>query len=195
MPTAQATAARKRYGLVIRRLRDEDGKLVTYLPTVQLAELIGRTPKTINGWARVGLVRSPGLLASHRHCSVADATRVRRMTQAERRELGILVTPEVERLKSRRLFERKQRDTLPRASHRLEHYDDYDLAFIISCVEEGRAFDTIAKALGRSYSGICNVVGHLRQAGDLPPAHEGEELDWYSQVLLLLTPDEVESLR
>ncbi len=188
--TTAATAARQRQGLVIRRIPDEDGKLVTYMPSVELARLLGVVSQTINTWAAAGVVRSPGKLASHRHCSVLDATRLRRMSRKERLEAGMLVTPKDELDASKAAFDAAQERTLPKAKQLREHWDDYDLVYVITCVGHDVPFENIAKALGRSYSGICNIVGQLRQAGDLPPARPDQEQDWYTRALMLLTPEE-----
>jgi len=187
--------ARRKHGMVIRRIPDpETGELITYLPSVQLAQLFGVNRDTVNRWAAHGIVRSPGVLASHRHCSVADAYRYCSLTMSQRRdEYRHRYTTEAERRAMIEFEQKAQAATLPRARHRGERYDEYDLTFIVTMVEEGHTAEIIAKALGRTYHGVCGAIERLRREGELPPVPKTD--DWREDALELLTAEERAKLR
>lgn len=182
-------AARTARSLLIRRLPDEDGKLVTYLPASEIVRLLGMGATTLNRWMTTGAVRTTNALAGARSVAVADCARIRRMTAAQKMASGLELTP-AEILKNQRDWHaNKQLATLPAANHQGEEWDSYDLCLVITMVENGKTYESIAKALGRSYAAVADCIARLRVSGDLPAAEEDGE--WWTRTRALLTDDEV----
>ena len=177
---------------LIRRFRDKDGVVTTYLPNGELCSLVGIGSSTLACWTTQGLVRYTSRLNGSRNYAIVDAARLKLMTAEEASALGVYKTP-ANRLAAQALWYRQtQDDTIKRADYTGEVWDDYDLTFLIEEVEEGRPIEIIAKALGRTYAATSDRITHLRLTGDLPAIEHDEE--WLARTRLLLTAEEAATL-
>lgn len=185
-------ARAKGYTPLIRRLRDSEGKLVTYLPSRELQEVVGICSSTISVWVEQGLLRCTGKLNGGRNYAVADAARLKMMTVAEARRLGIRKVAEhrvaAQREHARRLYE----PSLQKASYHREEWDEYDRQFVIDMVAARQPVALMASALGRTTYAVENCITRLRKEGEIPPVPHDDT--WQLRTLALLTDEELESL-
>ena len=177
---------------LIRRFRDKDGTVTTYLPNGDLCALVGIGNSTLSNWAAQGLVRCTGKLNGSRNYAVVDAARLKLMSKVEAEALGVHKTPADKLAYQRAWYAVAQAETVKRAAFTGEVWDDYDIQFLVSGIEAGRSIEILAKALGRTYAATADRVFALRCAGDLPRDPKDEE--WLRRTQLLLTAEEVESL-
>ena len=173
---------------LIRRFKGADGSLTTFLPTPELAELVGVAGSTVTRWAFAGCVRS-SLLRGKRYTAVVDAAKLRLTKPGE---CGEVRTPPSYLKASKDWFEQAQRSTIPTASKSGEEWDSYELCYIIDSVEDGATVEDIATKLNRTWSAVENIVQRLRQDGDLPARQKDD--GWLDRTLLLLTAEEVAEL-
>lgn len=188
-----ATKTRKARSPLTRRIPDEDGKLVTYMTPGELMQTVQIASATLSRWCRTGAVRYTDRVAGCRNVSVADAARLKRMTLAESRAAGIRRVPDAELRGQRAWFSKEQYETLKKATHHRERWDDYDVQFVLTAFLDGKPLEEIALTLGRSYAGVCYVIDGLRESGDIPEMPDGGG-DWWERTRLLLLPDELRAV-
>lgn len=172
---------------MIIRLRDENGVEVTYESGGALGRLLGTSQ--LSNWANAGAVRSMVRRGVYFY-AVLDAAMLKAMTRQESLALGIMRTPEQYRRYSREYAEVATRTSMPSADHHHQEWDDYDLCFVIDAYNAGAKVAEMAKALGRSYRAITNIVDRLRADGDLPETGRGEKPGWQWSVLSMMTAEE-----
>ena len=178
---------------LIRRFRERDGTVTTYLQNGELCRTVGIVSSTLSNWTKQGLVRCTTRLGGSRNYAVVDAARLKLMTSEEAESLGVRKTPDDQLVYQRGWYRETQEDTLKRAEYTREAWNDYDVEFLVRAVEESRPLEIIAKALGRTYAAIGDRIEMLRKAGDLPPVEHDE--GWLERTMLLLTQEEVHSLQ
>lgn len=179
---------------LIRRIPDDTGALVTYLPLMEVAEVVSVSKSTVSAWGQSGAVRITTLLKGARNYAVVDAVKLRAMTPAQSLELGIRRRTDAAIAKSRKYLEGEQSLTRPLADQHAEIWDGKDDEFLIA--HAGKcSFEEIAVALGRTYKAVHSRLNVLKHAGDIEfTAHVPAE-SWLDDAMLLLTPRERESLR
>lgn len=182
-----------RSSIVIRRIPDDDGVLVTYLPASELHRLLGCSDSTISRWMRMGCIRTTNLLAGRRNASVADAARLQRMTPKESLALGIRRIPLSELEQQEGWTNKAQHETRKRATHHYEEWDDYDVQYLLTAVQEGVPFEKVAKTLGRTYQAVVGRVDVLKREGELERTRQRDE-SWWERTRAYLTPEEREAI-
>lgn len=172
---------------MVIRIRDESGTEVTYEAGGPLGRMLGT--KQLSNWANAGAVRSMVRRGVYFY-AVLDAAMLRAMSARESLALGLRRTPE-RYLRGQRVWDQETcRKTASTADHKHEEWDDYDLSFVIDAYNAGAKVSEVARALGRTYHGITNMIEKLRREGDLPPTGRGEPPGWQWSVLGMMTSDE-----
>lgn len=178
---------------LIRRMRDSEGNLVTYLCLHQACQVAGLSETTILRWTEQGLVRCTGRLQGGRNYAVVDIARLKLMSRNESLALGIRRTPERHIRQQHAWSDAAYQRTRPRAVYHGEEWDSYDMQFLIDSMAAGTKVTLIALALGRTYSAVENRITHLRSQGEIPAQRE-EDPDWRQRTLSILTTDEIATL-
>lgn len=178
-----------RRNLLIRRLPDADGNLVTYLPGCEIERLVGVSSHTVSRWAKCGILRTTNAIQGARNYALVDAVKIRVTPVKESLALGIVRTPADELRATKEWFDNEQEVTTPKARNLRQPWDEYDIQLVASAFAADVPCETIALTLGRTYSAVLNMIDRIKTEGDLPRAQRLDAM-WFDRSLLLLTPDE-----
>lgn len=146
-------------------------------------------------WYLSGVIRTVPAIRQHgKGYALVDIVRVKLMTPAQRREAGIILTPDAYRKCNVEWHENQQSLTRGGSAH-YEQWDEYDNEFLLEELERGTTVTVIARALGRTYHAVENQIYRLRnEMGELPPVERKQDEGWQERALELLTPEEAASL-
>lgn len=176
--------------VIVRRVRDESGVWVTYLPVAEVCRAVDVCPNTVSRWALMGAVRCLPKLRGRTAVSVLDTAVLRLTPVSESLAQGIRRMPVDSLAKSKVIKDATQLATQPALAGG-EIWDDYDIVRLLDLFEAGHTCRDIAMRLERTYLAVLARVSLLRQEGDLPPTRD---LTWLSKVQPLLTGGEREAL-
>lgn len=175
---------------------DAEGKYVTYLSLGEAMRVTDVSQNRIQNWYLSGHIRTVPSVRNHgRGYALVDIVRIRLLTPAQRRERGIVLTPEAYQKLNREWLQDQQQKTLKKADQHYERWDEFDNEFILEEYAKGTPCVMIARMLGRTFHATENQIYKLRhELEELPKIERTEDPEWKTRSLALLTADEIASL-
>lgn len=173
---------------MVIRFPDGSGGEVTYEDGTKLSRQLGT--KSLSRWAKSGAVRHVKRRGRN-YYAVLDAALLVALEPSETCALGIRRVPKETEAQIKRFHDDYQLRTGQTAKERGKPWDSWDIVFVADSFNSGASVEQIAKAVGRTYDGVCAKIGKLRETGDIPPhGRAGAPGGWQWEILALLTDTE-----